>query len=587
MEHVVTIEDEISTTQIYLDNQNKLCGFCVKGNKLQRIDVDIIDKLRVFFLGQNRETLGVEDGYEVVLDKDTNLVHYLKDGKDDFEKLIMMNGEDAHLYSKLFNSYRGKCVGKEDKIKIITKGISVILKKVALGLFIARILPLAFLILSDMPIRLSGEFVNISDAISYVFTADDENALGKPIDEYTIESLIYNSPNIQNEDVKDFLWNESFIRDVLPYYEGTPMEIISKFRFGSLNILPFSSKDKERHGELVLGYYAGDGNLHVDGYEEDKFDKESSQANTTAHEYIHLLQTSDGFRFIIESMAEVIAQEYFLSSSNSEDIYCYSTGCKYLKVLMEIVGPEAIWEEGFRKGSTKLVDSVRPYLDDQDFELFVHIMEMSPERYLEYGDDLEKLLGTLYKNKFGKDMSEDRFIRAILSGEEYDRAYFNRELIESRESYYMARTVDRSIAFEMGLLEGQVGGIISYDQFIDDEFFPGGTKSCTIFSEETFAKNDLYVEDNRVKGTVTLLDGTILTVEEAIARGLIKPICSFQGIVRSESEYEKYKAFVLNYLTNGVEYDERKSIVKLEEPIKIVIPPITEKFQMKQGMVRG
>lgn len=424
----------------YFDkNSGNVNTLSIKNGFMSRGDNDkFCEVFNLFVLGKNQKFLGINDGFEVILDLDSGLYHYLKDGVEDIEKLYTLNGENATLFS--------------DKDKLSFEKL-------------AR----KFKTNKGFVIFFTGYFAFVAVMGANSYFSNNKNYTSSEIIEemiptvtaQDIKNAIYSSTKLNNIE-KEYLWNEELINDLVPYYEDSDYSnVIINYRFNDLDILTFSEEEQELHFQYA-GFYTCDNLLHIRDYESSKLssDNISVQSNdikrNTAHEYIHMLEMNYDLLFVSESIAEIMAHEYFLKSSDFSYPYSYDNGCRYIKALMEMCGPDIIQERVFSKDSVCLEEIVQPYFTADEYLEFIEILKISPEEVSEdQYDRLEALMGILYKNKFGADMNENDLIYSILHDNIYNRAYFSRSLIKNSPSYYIKTD-------KISLEEAYKEGIVSF-----------------------------------------------------------------------------------------------------------------------------
>lgn len=450
-------EKNIYTEIHFEEKSNKLYGFNIIDGVLLDLSNDSLNCLNLFKMSSNNKRIGMKDGYELYLDKDTGLVHFFKNGIPNYELLFAMNGKECTLCNETIPHY----TGREGRFKkFVIKGITYICSAI---LFCGSIT-------YSYPSLLFGERLTLKDGIVYLL-GDDENKF-ETITQQDIKSYIYSSPNIESDEVKDFLWNEELIEAVLPYYEGQPLEFITKIRHHNLGVQPEKSKN---HG----GHYSFGNTIYVVDWSEENFNLEDFKAYAAAHEYVHLLQT-DGFPFVIETEADIIAQEYYFHLAGNKGFanvsqYGYVEPCKYLKILMEIIGPEPIKDNAHRRNSTAIQDAIRPYLSDSEYDEFISILEISPGHYpKKLNDKLERfyeLLSILYQNKYGEAIEENKMITAIKNDLFYDCFYFRESAIMSEQARCEIRnSLPIQEALDRGIVSLMKETNISMSDFENDSY---------------------------------------------------------------------------------------------------------------------
>lgn len=562
---VAIIEDKNNNTwsQLFLNKDSKevsLDGFSVSNGVLSMFKREYLNIFNYFLLSESCEKVEDIDGYEVIYDKISKFFHFFKDGKEDFNKFFIYNSVPATL-----------CLGSNSKNSILRKifigvvGISLIID-VSFGVYVLGESHKKGVV-EPAPISTDVNAIKttIFDNISYKFGYLEkikENFNGV----IQIRDLIYESEYL-NEVEKNFLFNSEFISMVVPYYIESNFEAVSLVRHAGVKIESFTGDEHEG----LNGFWNGDEVLHIRDYDVKNIIEGNDQSRDLGHENIHSFQVPTCPTLIKEASAEIMSHEFFLKSSDMSRPYAYFEACKYLKILMEIVGPDVIIESNFKLHSSSLSDAVKDYFSDAEYREFFDILNLSPfwnaqelnnGKYLR----LQELLSILYNNKYNVSMEEDVMISTILWGGDYNRPYFSKSLKNSSNSYYLSRSY---VNVEDANLE-------NVTDFVCE-------KQCT---REEFAKEKYDSDGNIIhfikvvplvelqemntslmgldaRGTVTLKDGTVLNAFDAQSKGVIKVEYYSRRIV-SEQE------FVENYKTDK-NYKCR---------VKIFVPSIDEKLSV-------
>ncbi len=463
MERIAIIEEkEVNrVTELFIDKINgryEFVGYTISNQIIEKPSKDILDVFDLFVLGANRKELPSQDGFERILDVDTDLIHYFKDGREDVLALLLNNGRCANRTYKGYKPYKGK----KNQIR------QYIFSKLPLALSIIYFnigLLSAAIAVKNARIVIGGQRIDIMDGISFVCDFADEDRFKKDLEAGDIRNYIYESNNLSPR-VKDFLWNQELVEDVLPYYQGTFLEISTKIRHRNIDL----SQNLGIIDDGLEGEYRYDHILRVLNFDEDA-EYSDEDYLTLAHEYVHLLQSNTGYPFLIESSAEIIAREYFGNTALSNARSAYSRACKYSKVFMEIVGPKAVWENVFSPNSTSLENSMKVLLSEEDYKEFIAIMNLHPyydiEKLGELYPRLEEILDIAYKNKYGISMYEDGLVRTILEGGVYNRVYFRSDLRKNGQDYYESTSISLKEAVEQGkvTIVNSEYEIIAYDDY--------------------------------------------------------------------------------------------------------------------------
>lgn len=463
MERIAIIEEkELNrVTELFIDKINgkfEFVGYTINNQIIGEPSKDLLDVFNLFVLGTNRKELPSQDGFERILDVDTDLIHYFKDGREDVYALLLNNGRCVNRSYKGYKPYKGK---KNQIRQYIFNKLPIAISVISfnLGLLAAAIT------VKNARIVIDGQRVDIIDGISFVCDFADEDRFKKDLEADDIRNYIYESNNLSPR-VKDFLWNQELVEDILPYYEGTFLEISTKIRHRNITL----SQDLNKSDDGIEGEYRFDNDLHLSNFDE-YADYSDEDYMVLGHEYVHLLQSNTGYPFLIESSAEIIAREYFGNTALSSSRIAYSRTCKYSKVIMEIVGPKGVWENVFSPNSTSLEDSMKALLSEEEYKDFIAIMNLHPYHDIEKLEKLyprlEEILDIAYKNKYGISMYEDGLVRTILEGGVYNRVYFRSNLRKNGQDYYESTSISLKEAVEQGKVTILYSGyqIVTYDDY--------------------------------------------------------------------------------------------------------------------------
>lgn len=241
-----------------------------------------------------------------------------------------------------------------------------------------------------------------------------------------------NSSDYLKKEEKDFLYNEEFLKDILEIVNcDNYLKYSYMSRFNNIKIESF--KDPESYDGL-LGYYSSDkpSSLYIRNY--DKLD--FSKKDIVSHEFIHLCQDISGYNLITEASAEIISKEYY-----NMPISCYDTQVRLLKNLMEIIGPDSIWEYNFTGNFSLIEDKVKPYLSEEEYSEFLEDLTFEygeVEKNAPKFDSLKEILEKLYFRINNDNMDNNKVISLINEGNiTLKRYYFNKRYIDKENSYYL------------------------------------------------------------------------------------------------------------------------------------------------------
>ena len=342
-----------------------------------------------------------------------------------------------------------------------------------------------------------------------------------------LKELIYSSSFLTNEE-KDYLFNEDFLSDILPFIN---INILNRLKYQKhLSNLAIYTYGQDDYNNEFLGYYTSSNpnQLFIRNY-----DDFVNHKNTVAHEFIHLCQVLGTYNLIIEACAEIISFEYFEDAK----IDAYTTPVKLVKKLMEIIGPEPVWIYNFTGNFETIEEEVMPYLTPEQYSLFLECLTISyseSENNLKKYEQLDELLGIIYKNKYNDDISNNEVMQVLNdSTAVLTRYYFNKRFINQENSFYYRRQdveygkLDYQTAMEMNIFYAYATKLepITYEEAI--EGINNGTFSVNRIID--FKANDIIIYHRRDEATATIISAKIdgVRYDEASLDDLVK-----QGIIK-------------------------------------------------------
>ena len=556
-EHImetIYLKENNNNTIIHL-NSKYYYGYQFENNDIKNIGKSNLEIFTLFALSKKYKRLAKYGKYDVYLDENTDLKHYLYNGSENYYLLFQNNGHFAINY--LGNNNRltdTKIFNLKNKIIICT----------CLGLMLA-------LSHIDKP------EIAITNSI---------NLLIKDYEPSDISLMISSSPSLTEEE-KTYLYNEQFISDALTivnnfYYEKQQWTKC----FNNIDIVGYHDTE---HSSLA-GYYKKRETpniLYIKDY--NRFNEEKKAA--IAHEYAHLCQDTAGYNLIIEASADLITKEYFYD----EYRYGYPKQVKLLKKLMEIIGSYPVWYYNFTGDFSQIAERVSPYLTREEYKNFLNDLsfdynnkELNEPKYQE----LNALLDTLYYRIYDKDIKEDQIITMIEIDDEYlVRYYFNKSMLNEENSYYLDYN---SVTYET----------ISYEEAIDRGVIKAYTISYTKIAKEDAFKiieNDKYMLRRDInyrthnvtisyckhESSKTTISGIIdgikyekINLDDLVKMGIID--VTYYIIDKYNlncKDYEKYHDKCKIYLTPIKRIIVNEDSIEVLIPKKIYLPPIDTRYQ--------
>lgn len=482
----IIIKDNLDKIIVNIKNESFDGYRFLNDGRVEKIDNRIYDIFSMFLLSNNYSNLPSENGYDVVLDNETNFKHYFKDGLEDYRMFYLNNGKEAVVYKRRMDEDEelyGIKIPKEFKVK----KRSTTLEYTSLLLLLAA--TLAFGHFYESSIR--------TNRVEYANTIE-QSQQEYVMHEYTLDEVrdrIFSSNGL-TEEQKTYLYNEDFLTNILPYVNSNQYaNYLFDKKYNNITINYFDHNEYACAGfysqaepnvisvaDTVTGHYLYD---------------------VVAHEFVHMNQVDYKYSVIVEAGAEIMSYEYFEGAYPSS----YSEEVKILKTLMEIIGPDPIREYLYTGNDESLVSTVNEYLNPEESELFFKSLSIGQESNLAYIEDehtesmvnLNNLLETMYTRKYGGELIDDNEIRCIVHNLA-ERYYFNKKLINSKKaeiSYHEKVTSDIMTALNRGIVEDVL--------YLNQE-----TNDYVYMSEDTIkARNGTFTKDDCFYGFNSYLDNDL------------------------------------------------------------------------------
>ena len=393
----------------YIYQENKMLDVIKVGiNKIEHLTEENIRRLFASIFSSELTFFNFENGYQVYLDEIGNK-RYLKNGVEDFYMFYINNGCSALCFKEL--DFYEKLESKKFIIKHKNK-ISVILLNICV---VSILTDFALLHISGLSRRPESDFftlvngkVTVEDVNSYI----DGSSLSNIEKEFLKSSYL----------IEDVL-NRSIYNDSLNKSDIAIRNYELYDRFKNISIQKFS-----RDNINALGYYnpLKPNCIYMC---DDIYDESKNYQDVLAHEFVHLLQVQ-GYSYIIEPCAEIMSCEYFNVVFDG-----YKEEVKRIKVLMEIIGPDVVFDYNFINNDESLFSEIKKYLNDNDYNKLIELFKTTPAdwgiREKEINEEIDQILSRMYFNKFGKSINDNELIQLIYQGNnemniDTDRIYFNK-----------------------------------------------------------------------------------------------------------------------------------------------------------------
>ena len=529
----IRIKDNI----IYIDIKNKEL-YCYKQTKNKKIIIsnEIIINLIKYIITCHKPKYLYQDEFEVYLDEETNFKHFYKNGKEDYLKFFYENGQNAILLNSKSN---------EDKYStksFIIKGVQICITFLSAITFISSVSAI-YKIQTTTKINAQTEITN-----NIEYSIPEEK-----IDTNFFKDFINNSPNLSKQE-KQLLVNNDLFDDLSETLMTNDRIFSLEVKMTNLDII-YGQEGKPADG--VLGWYNPmiSNQIHV-------IDEKDNQ--TTIHEFIHLLQDDNQYQYIREACATLISNEYYNSNQTA-----YNDAIIRTQFLMEIIGPDIIWDLNFSGSTREFEIAIKSLLPEKDaeelLELFTSSIGMlSQSKNYEINQKIDNYLLQMYKSLAPENTETLEFLTDIsstnhLSSKGYllNRNYFNEK---NKENAINPFEYKFSIPFDIALNQNMID--ISYTLTQKNYINPNDPSQISnddIIHEEYIILNknisELMFDENGNQYFINYNTGEQYTVAEAQSLGLI------------ETKYYQYKFFY------NIQYDEIKKYENIPN-ITINIPEI-------------
>lgn len=388
-------------------------------------------------------------------------------------------------------------------------------------------------------------------------------------------NLINESENL-NDLEKDYLINEKLFDEVINYVNSGNNGIVLKKHLKNIDITPMNAEEIKGDSD-ILGFYHefySPNVLHVKDYNEDDF---SNIEYIISHELIHMIEGCP-YSYIREGFAAIVNSEYYMLDSS------YTSVRTRIKVLMEIVGSEVVWNLGFARDKSELDKILDNYLSKEDSkelkQLFnTYISECKDIDSV--NERIDELLGVLYFNVYNKPIESDKVIYALYNSDKCKirRNYFN----IYREKDMIKYCLDLETAEKLGYFKD--GVIFNDDIWMTEEHYKSfenvySDYSCIdrfLTSDISFRnlENDIYEFTENGKTFC-------LTGEEAIQKNYLYPAVYLRREVKiydlesiknllNNNQFVKIPNDSWNLKYNYI-FDEEKQeyLIEIEEIIPII-----------------
>lgn len=413
---------------IYVDlKDNRIYGYYYHNKKKHIISLNTIATLvNSLFDREKEEFLKQQGEYTVFINKETNYKHFYKDDKEDLLKFFLVNGQNGIMYeNEKYNKNNSKIKSFFNRKKMV---------KYIMGLTLYSAL---FLTSYKTTLYITDEINN--QEIQELEEAATEIVDSQYYDFESICNAIQLSNTLSAKD-KKILYNEELFKAISNTQMTEDRVMFLEKKLTDIQILTFTEEDQEENKTRIeqglfpkAGYYhpLTPNLIYVSEKENNKI---------KCHEFIHLLQDDNEYYYIRESSAEIISNEFY-----NHPIDSYIEELKRIKILMEIIGSDPIWNVNFSGSEEKLQefnDILYNNLSYKEYNKINDILTTAPstkteEERKEINEELDRILASLYNNIYQEPIENNEIIQYIynknVNSYENQRHYFqDRENKEGR-----------------------------------------------------------------------------------------------------------------------------------------------------------
>ena len=237
--------------------------------------------------------------------------------------------------------------------------------------------------------------------------------------DYLIKLLLNN--NNLSEEMKLFFTNEIFFNDLVntninPSDQAAIFYSLHNFKiteYDTARKIMYDIKEHTNPTENPYGY------VSTKPYRKDEINvykcNDNLDKKVILHEFMHLLQKDSEYFYLTESLAEILAFEYWDYPINT-----YHNSIKRIYTLMEIIGKDAVWDAFFGT-SEQLESEISKYLTEEETQMFLECLRQRPYNNTydqetgvsEIDIELDRLLGKMYQNKYESNITDNVKIQSI------------------------------------------------------------------------------------------------------------------------------------------------------------------------------
>ena len=498
---------------------------------------EIIDLFKNIF-DYNKKYITNHNDYDLYLDENGNK-HYFKNGKENIELFFKNNGTNALMYNEEENTL-DKNVPKSFYIKNTLKDMAILITTGIIGI-------------NCLTIALHIDEYNKSDLTFNEYVSKEILKTYNYVDTLEVEEIKnkINDSNGLSEEEKEILINEEFFDDVLNTINRSRNHILRE-KLDNVTKVFYTEEELINNVDTGGFYNSLEPNLlHI------KNEKNDTKG-ILIHEFIHLIQDDNPYYFVREAVSEIVKEEYYGERNTS-----YLEEVKYIKVLMEIIGPKPIFECCFKGDTTNFENAIVSKLNTKDSIEMLSLLRTAPF-YCKNKNELYSRIESLLEKMYKGNLTYDNIINTFLEQPTYiNRGYFSKSYIEKCDSKpsYLYTNMKISDALDEGLI-----GIECYAYKIDeiplDEFLNSIDEYHIDYSSLPY-----YSYEHVNKTVVNFKTNKHYTLKEAIELGYIYDVKFYKTIAIDDVNIDNVGYYKNNKNTNaGITIFHKNNVIDHKLP---------------------
>jgi len=406
--------------QIHIKENNGEFSFIKVSDKVSCLTKEeALNVLKDIFNTFNLKYLESNNEYDIYLDLANNK-RYFKNGIEDFQMFYNNNGEPAVLYS---NGIKEALQRIFYITTIIGTTIPLILTSDGINNFLVN-----YTNANASDNKVIVEQVDNSDLVSTITDEIPDYEYVNDIEQ--VKNYIMQSKGLSDFD-KQNIYNEEYLKFLFSITDEQSKLYDFSEKMKDINVVTFKEESDETY-ERAEGYYMENTNtIHL---LETLSDNLKDYASVENHEFIHLTQASLQYRYICEALAEMLSNEFY-----GTEIDSYIRPIENTKILIEVIGPDAVLNAAFNHDTTKFENAITEYLNEEDTEILFKLLNttaMYGENANVIDDGIETLIKKMLAKKVNNDVDQIDLITEASKNK--NKFYFN----NNHENYYTKVSLD-------------------------------------------------------------------------------------------------------------------------------------------------